>query len=45
MRKNIETLYMIGGLGWGGTGHGWLCHFIIIMFGTIECCMEWPELD
>ncbi len=29
----------------GGTGHGWLCHFILFMFRTIECSINWPELD
>ena len=29
----------------GATGQGWHCHFIIIMFRTIEWSMEWPELD
>jgi hypothetical protein len=44
MRKNIETLSHVLGLGWGPFGLGWVCHLIRFMSaGTIEFGIEWPE--
>jgi hypothetical protein len=45
MRKNIDTMYLFWGLGWGGTGHGWFHYFIIFVCSSIECSMEWPGKD